>query len=87
MAGLERRERGIILLHDIHASTAGAMPQLLSKLSEKGYRIVHVRPKEPIHTRADYQPPAKVASHEARMRALRSPVRRTRYKSTILPLW
>ena len=87
MAGLERRGRGIILLHDIHASTAGAMPQLLMKLREKGYRIVHVRPKEPIHTLTDYQPPAKVASHEARMRALRSPVRRTRYKSTILPLW
>ena len=46
MAGLERRGRGIILLHDIHASTAGATPQLLAKLKERGFRIVHLRPKD-----------------------------------------
>ena len=86
MAGLERRGRGIILLHDIHASTVGALPQLLSMLKEKGYRIVHLRPKDPIHTLAEYQPPAKAATHEVRPRG-RSPVWRARQKVTVLPLW
>jgi peptidoglycan-N-acetylglucosamine deacetylase len=86
MAGLERRGRGIILFHDIHASTAGALPQLLSKLKENGFRIVHVRPKDLIHTLAEYQPPAKVTAHEARPRG-RLHVRRVRQRVTNLPLW
>jgi peptidoglycan/xylan/chitin deacetylase (PgdA/CDA1 family) len=81
MAGLERRGRGIVLLHDIHASTAGAMPQLLGLLKAKGFKIVHLRPKASIQTLAEYQPPAKAATHEARPRA-RWPVRRSGQRVT-----
>ncbi len=82
MAGLERRGRGIILFHDIHGSTAGAMPQLLGMLKEKGFRIVHLRPKASIQTLAEYQaPPAKAATHEARPRT-RWSVRRAAQRMT-----
>jgi peptidoglycan/xylan/chitin deacetylase (PgdA/CDA1 family) len=59
MAGLEHRGRGIILLHDIHPSTAAAVPLLLTQLKAKGYRIVHLQPKSAVETIADYQPPVK----------------------------
>jgi peptidoglycan/xylan/chitin deacetylase (PgdA/CDA1 family) len=68
MAALERRGRGIVLFHDIHASTAGALPELLAKLKEKGFRIVHMRAKAPAQTIAEFQPPVKAAAHEARPR-------------------
>ena len=42
--GLERTGKGIILLHDIQAVTARALPKLLSKLKRRGYSIVHVVP-------------------------------------------
>jgi hypothetical protein len=44
MSRLEARGRGILLLHDIHASTATALPELLKKLKEKGFHIVHAVP-------------------------------------------
>jgi peptidoglycan-N-acetylglucosamine deacetylase len=81
MAGLERRGRGIVLLHDIHASTAGAVPHLLRLLKDKGFKIVHLRPKASIQTLAEYQPPAKAATHEARPR-MRWPVRRAGQRMT-----
>ncbi|MBO0765443.1 MAG: polysaccharide deacetylase family protein [Hyphomicrobiaceae bacterium] len=50
MTKLEARGRGIILLHDIHPSTALAIRGLLARLKEKGYRIVHLRPAAPVQT-------------------------------------
>jgi peptidoglycan/xylan/chitin deacetylase (PgdA/CDA1 family) len=44
MSRLEARGKGILLLHDIHASTADALPELLKQLKEKGFHIVHVVP-------------------------------------------
>lgn len=32
----------IILLHDIHSSTADALPQLLTSLDEQGYQMVTI---------------------------------------------
>jgi peptidoglycan/xylan/chitin deacetylase (PgdA/CDA1 family) len=61
MAGLRQTGRGIILLHDIHDSTAGAMPQLLAQLKAKGYRLVHLRAKAPAETLASYAAPDKVS--------------------------
>lgn len=51
---LAARGRGIILLHDIHASTAKALPSLLAELKARGYRVVHLRPKTGAATLADY---------------------------------
>jgi peptidoglycan/xylan/chitin deacetylase (PgdA/CDA1 family) len=44
MSRLEARGKGILLLHDIHATTAEALPELLRQLKEKGFHIVHVVP-------------------------------------------
>jgi peptidoglycan/xylan/chitin deacetylase (PgdA/CDA1 family) len=61
MARLEARGRGIILLHDIHPSTALAVPGLLDRLREKGYRIVHLRPAAPVQTQVVSQLPGRSA--------------------------
>ena len=45
MTDLARARKGIILFHDIHASTARALPGLLADLKAKGYRVVHLKPK------------------------------------------
>jgi hypothetical protein len=42
MRRLNAKGRGIILLHDIHPSTALALPTLLKELKAGGYRVVHV---------------------------------------------
>jgi len=45
--GFRHKERGILLLHDIHERTAEALPTLLVKLKSAGFRIVHVVPAAP----------------------------------------
>lgn len=39
MAQLARTKRGVVLMHDIHAHTAQALPMLLTELRARGYRI------------------------------------------------
>jgi len=41
---LQRRGKGVLLLHDIQPRTALALPVLLKTLKARGYRIVHVVP-------------------------------------------
>jgi peptidoglycan/xylan/chitin deacetylase (PgdA/CDA1 family) len=41
---LEKKRKGILLLHDIQPATALALPALLRELKARGYRIVHVVP-------------------------------------------
>ena len=41
---LEARRGGILLMHDVQAKTALVLPNLLSELKARGYRIVHVVP-------------------------------------------
>jgi peptidoglycan/xylan/chitin deacetylase (PgdA/CDA1 family) len=41
---IERKRRGVLLLHDIHHRTALALPRLLERLKRDGYRIVHPVP-------------------------------------------
>ncbi|HEX5958846.1 MAG TPA: polysaccharide deacetylase family protein [Hyphomicrobiaceae bacterium] len=48
MSTLEAKGRGIILMHDIHASTARAVPIVLQRLKAKGFKVVHLRPKAPV---------------------------------------
>ncbi len=40
----DKDHRGVLLLHDIHPTTARALPSLLKELKRRGYRIVHVVP-------------------------------------------
>ena len=49
MQRLERRKKGMLLLHDIHERTALALPALLHELKSRGYRIVHVIPADRAH--------------------------------------
>ena len=39
---MRRLSRGILLFHDIHATTAAALPILLKELKERGYHVVQV---------------------------------------------
>jgi peptidoglycan-N-acetylglucosamine deacetylase len=74
---LEQRGRGIVLLHDIHFSTAAAVPELLAQLKAKGYRIVHLRPATPVQTIAGYEAPAKDAPHAHSVHHVRAHSRKT----------
>ena len=44
---LEARGKGVLLLHDIHAATAAALPVILQELKARGFKIVHVVPAAP----------------------------------------
>lgn len=50
---IEAQQGGIVLFHDIKAATAKALPVILKRLQERGYRFVHLRSKtalEPVKT-------------------------------------
>lgn len=47
MSRLDKRGRGILLLHDIHPWTVAALPVLLKELKDHGYHVVQVAPPAP----------------------------------------
>src|SRR5262249_18057244 len=59
MAGLKGRGKGIVLMHDIHASTAAALPTLLAELKANGFKVVHLRPRAAVESLAGFDPPSK----------------------------
>jgi len=59
MADLARQRKGIILFHDIHYSTARALPSLLAELKAKGFKVVHTTPKEEAATVAEFDDQAQ----------------------------
>jgi peptidoglycan/xylan/chitin deacetylase (PgdA/CDA1 family) len=54
LKGLEAKKKGIILFHDIQPSTAHGIRQLLKELKARGYRVVHMRPKQTQSTIAEF---------------------------------
>jgi peptidoglycan/xylan/chitin deacetylase (PgdA/CDA1 family) len=54
MTKLEKHGKGIVLMHDFQHATAEAVPELLSQLKAKGYKIVHMRPKDSVKTLPQY---------------------------------
>jgi peptidoglycan/xylan/chitin deacetylase (PgdA/CDA1 family) len=54
--------RGVLLLHDIHARTAAALPSLLAQLKEQGYKVVHVVPATEIKPAPSPETPVASAS-------------------------
>ena len=54
MSNLKRRKKGILLFHDIKSRTAAAIPTILKKLHENGYKVVHVVGKTPLVTEKKY---------------------------------
>jgi peptidoglycan/xylan/chitin deacetylase (PgdA/CDA1 family) len=51
---LKKHGKGIVLLHDFQKHTAEALPELLNQLKANGYKIVHMKPKDPLQTLAQY---------------------------------
>jgi peptidoglycan-N-acetylglucosamine deacetylase len=54
MTQLEKRGKGIILMHDFQHSTAEGLPELIRQLQAGGYKVVHMVPREPLTTLAKY---------------------------------
>jgi peptidoglycan-N-acetylglucosamine deacetylase len=54
MTNLDKRGKGIILMHDIQPHTAAAMPELLKQLKAGGYKVVQMVAKAPIQTLPEY---------------------------------
>jgi peptidoglycan/xylan/chitin deacetylase (PgdA/CDA1 family) len=54
MKKLDKLGKGIILMHDFHKHTAEALPELLRRLKEGGYKVVQMKAKAPVQTLAQY---------------------------------
>jgi peptidoglycan-N-acetylglucosamine deacetylase len=54
MHKLERKGKGIILMHDFQRATAEAMPALLKELKAKGFKVVLMKAKTPVATLAQW---------------------------------
>jgi peptidoglycan/xylan/chitin deacetylase (PgdA/CDA1 family) len=54
MTKLEKRGKGIILMHDFQHSTAEGLPELIRQLNAGGYKVVHMVPREPLATLPKY---------------------------------
>ena len=59
MSKLERKGKGIILMHDFQQATAAALPDLLNELKAKGYKVVHMKPKASLTTLAQWDDAAR----------------------------
>lgn len=51
---LQAKGKGIILFHDIQASTAAGLQTLLNELKSRGFKVVHIVPKQHVPTVAAY---------------------------------
>jgi 3-dehydroquinate dehydratase len=54
MKKLEKHGKGIVLMHDFQKVTADALPDLLKKLKEGGYKVVHMTGKTPVKSLPEY---------------------------------
>ena len=54
MDKLEKKGKGIVLMHDIQPATARAVPMLLAELKAKGYKIVHLKAKGEVATLPEF---------------------------------
>jgi peptidoglycan/xylan/chitin deacetylase (PgdA/CDA1 family) len=50
MAKVEKRGKGMLLLHDVQPVTARAMPLLLDRLAQGGWKVVHMKSKGELKT-------------------------------------
>jgi peptidoglycan/xylan/chitin deacetylase (PgdA/CDA1 family) len=54
MKKLDKRGKGIVLMHDFQQATAHGVAALLARLKDGGYKIVQVKGKEPLKSLAEY---------------------------------
>lgn len=67
MRELASKRKGVILFHDIHASTASAIPGLLADLKARNFRVVHIVPKGQLETLAEFDAQAQKAAERKRV--------------------
>ena len=56
---LEKKGKGIVLMHDFQQATANGMATLLNELKAKGYKVVHMKAKAPLQTLPQWDEAAK----------------------------
>jgi peptidoglycan/xylan/chitin deacetylase (PgdA/CDA1 family) len=61
MSQLDKRGKGIILMHDFQHNTAEALPELLRQLKAGGYKVVHMVPKGQLTSLPKYD---EMVSHQ-----------------------
>jgi peptidoglycan/xylan/chitin deacetylase (PgdA/CDA1 family) len=54
MDKLKKHGKGIVLMHDFQQGTAHALPEMLKQIKAAGYKIVHMKAKDPLQTLAQY---------------------------------
>ncbi len=54
MTKLDKLGKGIILMHDFQKHTADALPTLLRRLKEGGYKVVQIKAKTELATLPEY---------------------------------
>jgi len=54
MTKLEKHGKGIILMHDFQPATAKAVPEILQKLKDGGYKVVQVVGAKPLEPKPEY---------------------------------
>ena len=59
MTKLKKYGKGIVLMHDFQTATSQAVPDLLAQLKAGGYKVVHMRAKDPVKTLAEYDEAVK----------------------------
>jgi peptidoglycan/xylan/chitin deacetylase (PgdA/CDA1 family) len=74
MSQLEKRGKGIVIMHDIHPNTAEALPELLRQLKVAGFKVVHMVPKEQLTTIAKYD---EMLDHQKNLSSSAQPVSAT----------
>ncbi|MDI3470294.1 MAG: Polysaccharide deacetylase [Pseudolabrys sp.] len=55
MTKLEKRGKGIILMHDFQHATAEALPEILKELKAGGYKVVQITGKTPVEPLPEYK--------------------------------
>jgi peptidoglycan/xylan/chitin deacetylase (PgdA/CDA1 family) len=68
------KRKGIILFHDIHASTARALPRILDELRAHNFRVVHLAAKTGAETLAEYDDRVRHVAERRRLATAGNPL-------------
>jgi len=74
MREMGSKRKGIILFHDIHASTVRALPRILEELKAHNFKVVHLVPKAGVETLVEYDALARTAAERRRLATAGNPL-------------
>jgi hypothetical protein len=74
LAQLAGRRKGILLFHDIQPSTAQALTGILDELKKRGFKVVHLVPKETATTLPEYDAQATRLIAQRKFAAAKDPL-------------